>query len=125
MQAARVRLSSDSRLLPDDFTHALSSSADRRAGSAASPGGGFNLFVPLIFVFIIFYFIMIRPQARRQKEQQQLITALKTGDRVVTSSGIHGLIANVKDSTVIVKVADNVKIEMEKSAIASVAKAAE
>ena len=74
---------------------------------------------------IIFYFIGIRPQARRQKEQQQLITALKTGDRVVTSSGIHGLIANVKDSTVIVKVADNVKIEMEKSAIASVAKAAE
>jgi preprotein translocase subunit YajC len=74
---------------------------------------------------IIFYFIGIRPQARRQKEQQQLISALKTGDRVVTSSGIHGLIANVKESTVIVKVADNVKIEMEKSAIASVAKAAE
>lgn len=94
-------------------------------GSAASPGGGFNLFVPLIFVLIIFYFIGIRPQARRQKEQQQLISALKTGDRVVTGSGIHGLIANVKDSTVIVKVADNVKIEMEKSAIASVAKAAE
>jgi len=94
-------------------------------GSAASPGGGFNLFVPLIFVLIIFYFIRIRPQARRQKEQQQLISALKTGDRVVTSSGIHGLIANVKDSTVIVKVADNVKIEMEKSAIASIAKAAE
>src|SRR6266487_4071275 len=84
-------------------------------GSAASPGGGFNLFVP-----IIFYFIGIRPQARRQKEQQKLISALKTGDRVVTGSGIHGLIANVKDSTVIVKVADNVKIEMEKSAIASV-----
>jgi preprotein translocase subunit YajC len=94
-------------------------------GSGASPGGGFNLFVPLIFVLIIFYFIGIRPQARRQKEQQKLISALKTGDRVVTSSGIHGLIANVKDSTVIVKVADNVKIEMEKSAIASVAKAAE
>ena len=94
-------------------------------GSAASPGGGFNLFIPLIFVLIIFYFIGIRPQARRQKEQQKLIGALKTGDRVVTSSGIHGLIANVKDSTVIVKVADNVKIEMEKSAIASVAKSAE
>ena len=95
-------------------------------GSAASPGGGFNLFVPLIFVLIIFYFIGIRPQARRQKEQQQLISALKTGDRVGNEFGqFHGLIANVKDSTVIVKVADNVKIEMEKSAIASVAKAAE
>src|SRR5438445_9199047 len=91
-------------------------------GSAASPGGGFNLFVPLIFVLIIFYFIEIRPQARRQKEQQQLVSTLKTGDRVVTSSSIHGLIANVKDSTVIVKVADNVKIEMEKSAVTTVVK---
>jgi preprotein translocase subunit YajC len=94
-------------------------------GGATSSGGGFNLFVPLIFFLIIFYFILIRPQSQRQKQQKQLINALKTGDRVVTNSGIHGLIANVKDSTVIVKVADNVKIEMEKSAIASVLKSAE
>ena len=87
----------------------------------ASPGGGFGFFVPFIFIFVIMYFIMIRPQTRRQKEQQKLIGTLKTGDKVVTNSGIHGLIANVKDSTVVVKVADNVKIEMEKSAIASVA----
>jgi preprotein translocase subunit YajC len=88
----------------------------------ASPGGGIGFFVPFIFIFVIMYFIMIRPQQRRQKDQQKLISALKTGDRVVTSSGIHGLIANVKDSTVIVKVADNVKIEMDKAAIANVAK---
>ena len=94
-------------------------------GVATGSGGGLNLFVPLIFFLIIFYFILIRPQSQRQKQQQQLINALKTGDRVVTNSGIHGLIANVKDSTVIVKVADNVKIEMEKSAIASVLKSAE
>lgn len=68
------------------------------------------------------YFIMIRPQTRRQKEQQKLIGALKTGDKVVTSSGIHGLITNVKDSTVLLKVADNVKIEMDKSAITNIAK---
>ena len=94
-------------------------------GSTASPGGGFNLFVPLIFFLIIFYFILIRPQSQRQKQQQQVINTLKTGDRVVTNSGIHGLIANVKDSTVIVKVADNVKIEMDKSAIGSVVKSPE
>src|SRR5215471_20880054 len=89
---------------------------------ATSPGGGFNLFVPLIFFLITFYFILIRPQSQRQKQQQQLVNALKTGDRVVTNSGIHGLISNVKESTVIVKVADNVKIEMEKTAVTNVFK---
>ncbi len=96
--------------------------AQASPAAPASPGGGLVTFVPFIFIFIIMYFIMIRPQQRRQKEQQQLISALKTGDRVVTSSGIHGLIANVKESTVIVKVTDNVKIEMDKAAIASVGK---
>ena len=68
------------------------------------------------------YFMLFRPQKKRQQEQQRLISALKTGDKVVTNAGIHGLIANVKETTVIVKVADNVKIEMEKSAIANVVK---
>jgi preprotein translocase subunit YajC len=68
------------------------------------------------------YFLLIRPQKKRQMDQQRLVSALKTGDRVVTNAGIHGLISNVKESTVIVKVADNVKIEMEKSAITNVLK---
>ena len=75
-----------------------------------------------MFLMVMMYFVMIRPQRQRQKEQQQLISALKTGDRVVTNAGIHGLISNVKNGTVIVKVADNVKIEMEKSAISTVVK---
>ena len=68
------------------------------------------------------YFVLFRPQMRRQKEQRRLISSLKTGDRVVTSAGIHGMITNVKDTTVTVKVADNVKIEMEKSAVTTVLK---
>jgi preprotein translocase subunit YajC len=68
---------------------------------------------------------MIRPQSKRQKEQQRLIAALKTGDRVVTAAGIHGMITNVKETTVTVKVADNVKIEMEKSAVSNVLKPSE
>jgi len=68
------------------------------------------------------YFVMVRPQRKRQQEQQRLVSSLKTGDRVVTNAGIHGLIANVKETTVIVKVADNVKIEMEKSAVTNVLK---
>ena len=67
---------------------------------------------------------MIRPQKKRQEQQQSLIASLKTGDRVVTNAGIHGLISNVKETTVLVKVADNVKIEIDKSAITNVLKEA-
>ena len=80
-------------------------------------------FVPIILIFVIMYFLLFRPQMKRQKEQARLVSGLKTGDRVVTSSGIHGLVSNVKERTVILKVADNVKIEMEKSAVSSVLKA--
>src|SRR5256714_15405556 len=89
---------------------------------APGPGGGFGFFVPVIFIFVIMYFVLFRPQKKRQQQQQKLTSSLKTGDRVVTNAGIHGLIANVKDTTVMLKVADNVKIEMEKSAITNVLK---
>jgi preprotein translocase subunit YajC len=90
----------------------------------AAPAGPNPLasFVPIILIFIIMYFVLLRPQMRRQKEQQRLVAALKTGDRVVTSAGIHGMITNVKETTVTVKVADNVKLEMEKSAVTHVLK---
>jgi len=100
--------------------HALLAQAQSPAPTG--PGGGFGFFVPFIFIFIIMYFVMFRPQKKRQQEQQKLIASLKTGDRVVTNGGIHGLISNVKDTTVIVKVADNVKIEVEKSAVTTVLK---
>jgi len=89
---------------------------------APAPGGGIISFVPFIFIFIIMYFMLFRPQKKRQQEQQRLVAALKTGDKVVTNAGIHGLIANVKDTTVMLKVADNVKIEVEKSAVTNVLK---
>jgi len=85
-------------------------------------GAGFFL---IVIAFGFLYFVMVRPQKKRQEQQKRLISSIKTGDRVVTNAGIHGLIANVKETTVIVKVADNVKIEMDKSAIANVVKSAE
>ena len=94
--------------------------AQVQSPAPTGPGGGIGFFVPFIFIFIIMYFVMFRPQKKRQEQQQKLISTLKTGDRVVTNGGIHGLISNVKETTVIVKVADNVKIEMEKSAITTV-----
>jgi len=77
-------------------------------------------FLPLIFIFVIFYFLLIRPQQKKAKEHQKLVQSLKTGDKVVTTAGIHGLITNVKEATVTIKVADNVKVEFDKSAVVNV-----
>jgi preprotein translocase subunit YajC len=77
--------------------------------------------IPMICMVVIFYFMAIRPQSKRQKELANLVAALKTGDKVVTSSGIHGIISNIKEgSTLMLKIADNVKIEIDKSSIATV-----
>jgi len=94
-----------------------------QAAPAAPAANPLASFIPIILIFIIMYFVLFRPQIKRQKEQARLVASIKTGDRVVTASGIHGMISNVKDRTVIVKIADNVKIEMEKSAITTVANA--
>jgi preprotein translocase subunit YajC len=99
--------------------------AQAPAPSPAPAGSGLIGMLPFVFIFVIMYYVMLRPQMRRQKEQARLVAALKTGDRVVTASGIHGLISNVKDKTVIVKVADNVKLEMEKTAVTNVLKSVE
>jgi preprotein translocase subunit YajC len=82
-----------------------------QAPAPASTGSGLVGLLPIVFIFVIGYYVMIRPQMRRQKEQQRIVSALKTGDRVVTASGIHGMITNVKETTVLVKVADNVKCD--------------
>ena len=77
-----------------------------------------NLF-PLILIFVIFYFMLIRPQQTKEKEHQKMIANLNKNDEVVTSSGIHGTIVNVKDKTIILRIDDNVKIEIEKNCIAN------
>ena len=76
--------------------------------------------LPLVFIFIIFYFLLIRPQQKKAKDHAKLIEAVKTGDQVVTNAGIHGTVSNVKDKTIIVKVADNVKIEFDRAAVVTV-----
>jgi preprotein translocase subunit YajC len=110
--------------------HSISSSILFLAQQTAAPGTAsqpdlLQTLLPFLFMGVIFYFLLIRPQQKRQKQHQQLMANLKTGDRVVTSSGIHGLIANVKETTFLLKVADNVKIEVDKSAVAGVERTSE
>jgi len=73
---------------------------------------------PLIFIFVIFYFLLIRPQKRKEKDHKAMLTKLNKNDEVVTSSGIHGTIVNVKDKTLTLRIDDNVKVEIEKNCIA-------
>lgn len=73
--------------------------------------------LPIILIFVVFYFLLIRPQKKAQAEHKKLIEGLKKNDEVITNSGIHGTIANVKDTTVTMKVDDNVKIEIQKNSV--------
>ena len=90
---------------------------------SGSGGGGFGSFWMFPVIFALVYFAFIRPQSQAKKKQEELLKSVKTGDRVITTSGIHGVVTNVKDSTVMVKVADNVKLEIEKSHIDKIVRA--
>ena len=79
-------------------------------------------FVPLIFLFIIFYFLMIRPQQQKQKEHANMLAKLDKNDEVITSGGVHATVVSVGDKTATLRIADNVKIEIEKGSIATVSK---
>ena len=90
------------------------------AEGAGAPG--FLQFVPIILVFAIFYFLLIAPMRKRQKASAQtLVENLKKGDRVVTNGGLYGTVAGVEEKAVIVKVAENVKVKIAKSAVAGLA----
>ena len=92
---------------------------------AVQTGGGsmgWLGFAPLIFIFAIFYFLLIMPQQRRQKKWQQMLSELKTGDKVVTSGGLRGTIIAIKDDYLHLRVPpDNLKIEVSRASVASVA----
>ena len=74
-------------------------------------------FLPMILIIVVFYFFMIRPQMKKAKDQKKYVEELKKGDRVITTSGIHGKIVDLNDSTFVVEVESGTKIRFEKSSI--------
>jgi len=85
--------------------------------------GGSSLllnFVPIILIFVIFYLLLILPQQKKQKQHVKMLESLRKGDRIVTNAGIYGTVADVKENVVVLKIAEEVKIELMKSAIAAV-----
>ena len=100
----------------------------------AAPAGGaegnttgstLSMVIMLGAVFLVMYFLMIRPQKKQQQQMKNMLAALKKGDKVVTAGGIRGVVQSVKEDVVVLKVDDNTKIEFSKSAIAAVTEAAE
>jgi preprotein translocase subunit YajC len=88
------------------------------AANGAKGGGGYSMLIFLGLMILVFYFFMIRPQQKKQKQVQQFRENLKKGDKVVTIGGIHGKITDVQEGTFTIEIADNVKITIEKAAVA-------
>jgi preprotein translocase subunit YajC len=95
--------------------------AGQQAAEGAQSGGGFlTSIIPFAAIILIFYFLIIRPQNKKRKETEKMLSALKKGDKIVTIGGIHGTVQSVRESTVLVKVDDSVKIEFLRSAVSSI-----
>jgi len=92
----------------------------------SNPGGTdggpslFTSFIPILLIFVIFYFLLIRPQQKKQKKHQEMLGTLTRGDRIVTNGGLYGTVVDVKEHILVVKIADDVKIEIVKNAVATV-----
>lgn len=88
-------------------------------GGAGGQPSGLEMFLPFIFIFVIFYFLIIRPQAKKQKDHQKFVTELKRGDSVITTSGILGTIEGINDTFVTLEIADGVRVKILRSQILS------
>lgn len=94
-------------------------------GAAGGAGGGMAAFqqvIPLVFMFAIFYFLLIRPQQKKAKEHKALLESMKKGDNVITAGGVHGKVAAVENDLVTLEIANNVNIKITKSYIAAIKK---
>lgn len=90
------------------------------SGQAAAPG--YQGLIMMGLMVVMFYFLLIRPQQRQRKELQQRIESMQAGDKVITTAGIHGLVHNIKEKTVVIKIADSTMVEFDKTAVALVIK---
>ena len=97
-----------------------------QGGAASGQGaGGFTAFIPLILMFVIFYFLLIRPQQKKAKEHREMIGSLKKGDRIITSGGIYGTITGVEDNIITVEIAEKVRVKVSRGNVAGLAQASQ
>lgn len=91
-------------------------------GAAGQPASGSSMLIPMILMFVIFYFLLIRPQQKKNKEHLEMIENLKKGDRIITGGGLHGRITGVNDQVLTVEIAEKVRVKINRSSVASLAK---
>ncbi len=91
-------------------------------GGAGSQGGGLGAFIPLILMFAIFYFLLIRPQQRKAKQHREMLADLRKGDRVISSGGLHGQVTGLTDDVVTMEIAPKIRVKVSRGSIAGVLK---
>ncbi len=98
------------------ISYAYAQAASETARPSGNPLGGF---LPLILIFLVFYFLLIRPQQKKEKERKNMINTLKKGDYVVTTGGVYGTVVSIKPNAIELKIDENVKIQLLKNAVTS------
>ncbi|MFZ0451799.1 MAG: preprotein translocase subunit YajC [Desulfatiglandaceae bacterium] len=93
-------------------------------GQGASGGGGqggsFGAFIPLILMFVIFYFLLIRPQQKKAKMHKQMLSAIKKGDKVVSSGGLHGVVTGIADDVVTIEIAPKIRVKISRGSVSGI-----
>jgi preprotein translocase subunit YajC len=89
-------------------------------GAEGGQGGGLTAFIPIILMFAIFYFLLIRPQQRKAKVHKEMLGALKKGDKVISSGGLHGVITGITDTVVTMEIAPKIRVKVSRGSIAAV-----
>ena len=100
-------------LLGPETAHAMGATGAQGEGG----GGGSSMLIMLVAIFAIFYFLMIRPESKRRKERQSMIDSLARGDKIVTIGGLHGEVQDVHDDKIVIRIAEDLKVEVAKTAI--------
>ena len=91
-----------------------------QGGSGGGQGGSLGAFIPLILMFVIFYFLLIRPQQRKAKMHKQMLSEIKKGDRVVSSGGLHGVVTGITEDVVTMEIAPKVRVKVSRGSISGI-----
>lgn len=101
----------------DFLAHAMGT-----GGTGGAGGGGFSAFIPLILMFAIFYFLLIRPQQKKSKQHREMLSSVRKGDKIVSAGGLHGVITGITDDVVTMEIAPKIRVKISRGSVAGILK---